>query len=481
MTPPSAGRQRVGVDHHAEQRVDQREPVGAGVGARPGDERDVGDVGRELGEDRLARVGGPPHRADHPRGRDRVAGEHLAAALDVRAGDVDLDHRHRRVAGQPAGQRDVLVGVPAGDRDDRARAVLGQPGQVVLDERVDARALQPDRVEHAARRLGHPRRRPSGPGPDHDRLGDDGAECGDVEELVAARVRRPRSRTRSAPGSAASASQPRCVMSTISQCPSIASAPTRSARQPPDVGPAHPVGRRTPARRRTSGRTATGRRRRAPAARRSCRPRCRRPSTPRPRPGPGSRAAGRRRRPPAASPSARRRRRPRRRSARSPPGSTSVTSPAQAGRAVVGGDGDLADERACATSSPNSRPAVAAPMMISTGEPASISRAASGISGAVPYPPPTSTAGRRVGGSGNGLPSGPTRSSTRRRLLDQPAGARAVLGDHELDGAGELVRRRRAVERERAAQHHRRVRRRRPRPRRTDRAGSPRRCPARPR
>ena len=131
VTPPSAGRIVSVSITMPEQGVDQREAVGAGVGAGARDQRDVGDVGRQLGEHRLGRVGRAPHRADHPRRGDRVAGEHLAAVLDVRAGDVDLEHRHGRMPGQPARQLDVLVGVRAGDRHDRARAVLGaaRPGR----------------------------------------------------------------------------------------------------------------------------------------------------------------------------------------------------------------------------------------------------------------------------------------------------------------------------------------------------------------
>ena len=54
---------------------------------------------------------------------------------------------------------------------------------VTLQEGVDPRALQPDRVEHAARRLRHPRGGPPGPRGQHDRLGDDRADLGHVEEL----------------------------------------------------------------------------------------------------------------------------------------------------------------------------------------------------------------------------------------------------------------------------------------------------------
>ena len=100
---------------------------------------------------------------------------------------------------------------------------------------------------------------------------------------------------------------------------------------------------RTPAPPRRTGRTGRPRRRRAPAVRRSCTPRSRRPSTPPPRPGPGWRAPGHladraqhRHRPAGidqlgAEPLDRRRQR--------------VGDPAAlTGRAVVGGDGDLADQ-----------------------------------------------------------------------------------------------------------------------------------------
>ena len=74
-----------------------------------------------------------------------------------------------------------------------------------------------------------------------------------------------------------------------------------------------------------------------------------------------------------------------------------------------------------AISSPNSREPVEAPSTNSTGEPLSISACASGISGAVPYPPPTSTAGAGPAGIGNGVPSGPTTSSVSptRRCMSQ--------------------------------------------------------------
>ena len=122
---------RVGVDDQPEQGVDHRQPVGAGVGHRAGDADDVGDVGAELGVDRLRRVGGGPDGADDVGGGDRVAGEHLAAALDVRAADVDLEPEHAGHAAQPGGQLGEVLDPGAGDRDEgpgaRARPARAGP------------------------------------------------------------------------------------------------------------------------------------------------------------------------------------------------------------------------------------------------------------------------------------------------------------------------------------------------------------------
>ena len=77
-----------------------------------------------------------------------------------------------------------VVGAGTGDGHHGARTLVGQPLQVVRDERVDARTLQPDRVQHAAGRLGHPRRRAARAGARHDRLGDDRAEVGGLATAV---------------------------------------------------------------------------------------------------------------------------------------------------------------------------------------------------------------------------------------------------------------------------------------------------------
>ena len=221
---------RVEVDGHAEQRVDHRQAVGAGVDAGPGDRDDVGDVGRQLGA------------APAPTGAvcRRTAPTTAAAASGSQANTrprfstfgqemLTSTATHARGAAQPAGQLGVLLDAAAGDRHDGAGAVLVQPGQVVLEEGVDARALQADRVEHAARRLGHPRRRP---GRTAARsmidLVTTAPSVGDVEELRRARGRRPRSRTRSAPGWAAATSPSRAVRSTCGALGPAAARPVRT-------------------------------------------------------------------------------------------------------------------------------------------------------------------------------------------------------------------------------------------------------------
>ena len=65
VTPAELRPHPVGVDDHAEQRVDHRQPVGAGLHAGLRRRDDVGDVGGELGEDRdVARAAarGPARR-----------------------------------------------------------------------------------------------------------------------------------------------------------------------------------------------------------------------------------------------------------------------------------------------------------------------------------------------------------------------------------------------------------------------------------
>ena len=273
--------------------------------------------------DSLAKTGTPRGvsrrtAAITPRRLDRVAGEDQPAVLDVRARDVDLDRGDARGVADPAGELGVLPQRRPGDRHDRPGVVLQQPGQVAGQEGVDPGALQADRVEHPRRRLGHPRRRPAGARVAHDRLGDDRAELGDVEELLRAPGPPPRSRSPSSPGcrggrrpAPSTGRRPRA-----GSRGRLISAHLPSARRGCRPGscrrrPSAPCRRRRPDPRRRSAPSGSPRRRRRPAAHTSYRPRCRTPSTPRPRSGSTRRARSRLGDGRAASPSGRRSRRPR--------------------------------------------------------------------------------------------------------------------------------------------------------------------------
>ena len=175
---------RVGVDHHAEQRVDERQPVSTRVDDGLGDRDDVGDIGRELGEHRHTGIGVAAYGVDDIGGGVGLAREHKAAILDVGARDVDLDRGDVADVTQARGQPRVLIDGSAGDGHHCPSAAVPQPLEILLEERVDAGALKPDRVEHAARRLSHARGRTPRTRVEHDALGDDGTDLGDVEELI---------------------------------------------------------------------------------------------------------------------------------------------------------------------------------------------------------------------------------------------------------------------------------------------------------
>ena len=87
---------RLDVDREAQQRVDAGERVGARLLARPREQRDVGHVRRELGDD--GQRGRLAHRRHHLVGHLGVAAEGDAALLHVGAGDVDLQRGHARPA-----------------------------------------------------------------------------------------------------------------------------------------------------------------------------------------------------------------------------------------------------------------------------------------------------------------------------------------------------------------------------------------------
>ena len=144
----------------------------------------------------------------------------------------------------------------------RGRRPTCSHAQVVLDEGVDPGPLQPDRVEHPARGLGHPRRAAPGPRGGHHRLRDERAQGRRRRRTGAAPCRSRRSRTPSSAGWAARRPRASTLMSDH-QCHRLrrradgvgrARGRSRSRRRPTAPGR-----RGTPAPRRTSGPSGSSR------------------------------------------------------------------------------------------------------------------------------------------------------------------------------------------------------------------------------
>ena len=92
-----------------------------------------------------------PHRPRHRRGGVRRRAEGGSAAVDVGAGDVDLDPAHLHFIVQPAADLGVLVDGKAADvRHHRLAEDLLQPGQLMGNHRVDAGVLQSHGVQQTA-------------------------------------------------------------------------------------------------------------------------------------------------------------------------------------------------------------------------------------------------------------------------------------------------------------------------------------------
>ncbi len=163
------------------QRVDQRDRVGAALLRPDRDRRRVGDVGRQLDDQRL--------RGQRPQGfeQGRRLGRLLAddqARVDVGAGDVELDRRHLLALRDPLDQARELLVAGAHHGDDQRHRQLGQLRQILGQEPVQTLVGKPDRVDHPRRRLPDPLRLVSGPRLRRDRLRDERRERKVLEQLV---------------------------------------------------------------------------------------------------------------------------------------------------------------------------------------------------------------------------------------------------------------------------------------------------------
>ena len=158
---------------------------------------DVRHVRRQLHEQRQVRRA--PDRGGHLASGAGVDRELETAPPDVRAADVELDAGDARNAVEAPGDLDVVLDRLARDVDDHRDLPAGPGAGVLLDDGIDARVLEADRVEHPARRLGDARRRVADPRPERGPLAADRAEPVDVDDLavldaVAERPRRDQDR-----------------------------------------------------------------------------------------------------------------------------------------------------------------------------------------------------------------------------------------------------------------------------------------------
>ena len=192
------GLARLDVDHHRRDRVDERERIGTGILAG----LHVGDDGRhvrgELDDERQGRrlADSRNDLVQHL----RVLAKGVSARLHVRTRDVHLQgvddtHQLRRHLG-------ILLDRAAPDvGDHRHLHVLPVPGDRDIDEVLDARALEADRVDESAIDLGVTRHGIPGPRRDADPLRRHRAELrivdrADVFRTIPERTARRRNRRR---------------------------------------------------------------------------------------------------------------------------------------------------------------------------------------------------------------------------------------------------------------------------------------------
>ena len=140
------------VDAHAEQGIDEREAVCAGLFCRLRDRYDVRNIRAQLDVYRLLR---DLLHLTGDRGHVFCAGtEGHATAMYVRAGDIDLEDTDLRHLAHGLGELYVLRDAEAGDvRHEWLMEVLPKLRKLLLDDLMHARVLEADGVDHAGRTL----------------------------------------------------------------------------------------------------------------------------------------------------------------------------------------------------------------------------------------------------------------------------------------------------------------------------------------
>mgnify|MGYP001693751012 CR=1 FL=1 len=167
------------IDGHANQRVDQRQRIRAGVGAGFRHDDDVGDIGRELDDQRLFR--GLAAGGNDARGAGRISAEGDATVFDVRARDVDFQAGDFGQCVEARRHFRVFADIVSEKVGDAGRINAADERQLFFDKGIDADVLQADGVEHAGGRFGRARRRIAGTWARRQSLGDVGADFMQVD------------------------------------------------------------------------------------------------------------------------------------------------------------------------------------------------------------------------------------------------------------------------------------------------------------
>src|SRR5438876_699041 len=126
-------------------------------------------VGQGLEPER--KLGSSAHGLGHRGSGARVVAEVKATLFDIRTGDVDLKAGDARNTVESRSELAVFGGRLAVDIDEHRKVPPSPLRRIVADERIGARPLQTDRVEHPAGRLRDAWRRGALARPREDPLG----------------------------------------------------------------------------------------------------------------------------------------------------------------------------------------------------------------------------------------------------------------------------------------------------------------------
>ena len=150
---PMIGGACLDINGHAHQGVDHGEAIGTGIDAAAGIVADVGLVGRQLGDQRLA--GDCAAGCDHACRHVRIIAEGDPAFLDIRAGDIDLDGVDGGII-KAARDFGIFLYSGSGDIGNKTGFAEIQRRQDLPDDMVCTGILQTDSIEHAGRCFSDP-------------------------------------------------------------------------------------------------------------------------------------------------------------------------------------------------------------------------------------------------------------------------------------------------------------------------------------